>query len=284
MAFFSTIQLSQPDALSQYLSLSLESVEPLIVSRLLQLGRLTIHESQPGQLQPRCLLPSTDQNTRTWNEGLIDGLFVEEDAELIKRIPFSRAAKEDSLYWPYSSSGQYTCKSGSEMEFTDVKELLSWLFVEDKSVELFAFTAWMVWNQRNKIRASQNAVPLHLVTEQAKQKLNQFKADWRNPGVMVTDRNVGGSNWLCPQDGPTRSGGLYRNAEGVWVKGYSKVVHAELWVLRDGFILSVQLNIQNLVVKLDASLIVSFMNIVDIANGELVALIDDCRVQLRQIP
>nr|XP_023923041.1 uncharacterized protein LOC112034451 [Quercus suber] len=59
----------------------------------------------------------------------------------------------------------------------------------------------MVWNQRNKIRTSQNAVPLHLVAEQAKQKLNQFKADWRNPGVMVTDRTVGSSNWLCPQDG-----------------------------------------------------------------------------------
>ena len=30
-----------------------------------------------------------DLNTRTWNEELIDGLFVEEDAELIKKIPLS---------------------------------------------------------------------------------------------------------------------------------------------------------------------------------------------------
>ena len=38
----------------------------------------------------------------------------------------------------------------SEVEFMDVKELLSWLIAEGKSLELFAYTTWMVWNQRNK--------------------------------------------------------------------------------------------------------------------------------------
>ena len=38
----------------------------------------------------------------------------------------------------------------SEVEFMDVKELLSWLIVEGKSLELFAYMAWLVWNQRNK--------------------------------------------------------------------------------------------------------------------------------------
>ena len=71
--------------------------------------------------QPICSLESfenctmdliIDPNTRTWNEGLIDGLFVEEDAKLINKIPLSQAANDDSLYWPYSTSGHYTCKSG----------------------------------------------------------------------------------------------------------------------------------------------------------------------------
>ena len=82
--------------------------------------------------QPMCPLESfenytvdllIDPNTRTWNEELIDGLFVEEDAELIKKTPLSWAATEDTLYWSYSTSGHYTCKSGymflkqeSEME------------------------------------------------------------------------------------------------------------------------------------------------------------------------
>ena len=52
-----------------------------------------------------------DPNTRKWNEELIDGLFVEEDVELIKKIPLSLAATEDTLYWPYSTLGHYTCIS-----------------------------------------------------------------------------------------------------------------------------------------------------------------------------
>ena len=54
---------------------------------------------------------------------MTDGLFMEDDAELIKKIPFSRIATKDTLYWPYSTSGHYTCKFGymflkqeSEME------------------------------------------------------------------------------------------------------------------------------------------------------------------------
>lgn len=42
----------------------------------------------------------------------VDGLFVEEDAMLIKKIPLSRNVAEDTLYWPYSTSGNYKCKSG----------------------------------------------------------------------------------------------------------------------------------------------------------------------------
>ena len=73
-----------------------------------------------------------DLNTRTWNEELIDGLFVEEDVELIKRIPVSQAATEDTLYWPYSTSGHYTCKFG-----------------------------YMFLKQESKMEASQQVLPIH---------------------------------------------------------------------------------------------------------------------------
>ena len=53
-----------------------------------------------------------DPSTRRWNEELVDGLFVTEDAELIKKIPLSHNAAEDNLYWPYTPSGNYSCKSG----------------------------------------------------------------------------------------------------------------------------------------------------------------------------
>ena len=39
------------------------------------------------------------------------------------------------------------------------------------------------------------------MAEQAKQKLNQFRADRQNLEVQVTDSNVGGFRWICQQDG-----------------------------------------------------------------------------------
>ena len=74
----------------------------------------------PMQL-PTCPLESFENHTvatlfdpitRSWNEELVDGLFVIEDANLIKKITLSRNAAEDNLYWPYTPSGNYSCKSG----------------------------------------------------------------------------------------------------------------------------------------------------------------------------
>ena len=59
----------------------------------------------------------------------------------------------------------------------------------------------MVWNQRNKVRVNQQAVLLLQVAEQAEQKLAQFRANWQNTEVQVTDRNIGGLRWSSPQDG-----------------------------------------------------------------------------------
>ena len=74
----------------------------------------------PTQL-PTCPLESFENHiiatlfdpiTRRWNEELVDGLFVTEDANLIKKTPLSRNAAEDNLYWPYTPSRNYSCKSG----------------------------------------------------------------------------------------------------------------------------------------------------------------------------
>ena len=37
---------------------------------------------------------------------------------------------------------------------------------EGNSLELLAYTAWSVWNQRNKVRLNLQACPLHHVAEQ----------------------------------------------------------------------------------------------------------------------
>ncbi|KAK9985874.1 hypothetical protein SO802_030825 [Lithocarpus litseifolius] len=53
-----------------------------------------------------------NEENRTWNDEVIAGLFVPEEAELIKRIPLLKHPTKDKLYWPWTQSGQYSCKSG----------------------------------------------------------------------------------------------------------------------------------------------------------------------------
>lgn len=58
-----------------------------------------------------------------------------------------------------------------EIDFTRVKELLSWMIEEGKPLELLAYTAWIVWNQRNKVRLNLQASPLHQVAAQLAEML-----------------------------------------------------------------------------------------------------------------
>lgn len=53
-----------------------------------------------------------DPHTRQWNVEMVEGLFHEEEAEVIKQIPLSQLASEDILYWPYSNNCMYNYKSG----------------------------------------------------------------------------------------------------------------------------------------------------------------------------
>ena len=53
-----------------------------------------------------------NEESQTWNEQLIDGLFVPKEAELVKKIPLSRHSVDDKMFWPWTQSGAYTCKSG----------------------------------------------------------------------------------------------------------------------------------------------------------------------------
>ena len=64
-------------------------------------------ENTPPPRQPICPIEGFENHTvdllidpftRKWNEELINGLFVEEDAELIKSIPLSRTVTEDAFY------------------------------------------------------------------------------------------------------------------------------------------------------------------------------------------
>ena len=84
-----------------------------------------------------------------------------------------------------------------EIEYMGVKELLSWMIREGKSLELFAFTAWNVWNQRNKFKLNLHGNALDQVVEQSTIMLAQYQANMQVTEMQVSSRS-GGNRWWTP--------------------------------------------------------------------------------------
>ena len=53
-----------------------------------------------------------NHQTWSWGESLLVTLFSPQEVQLIKSIPLRNVLPKDFLYWPHSSSGTYTVKSG----------------------------------------------------------------------------------------------------------------------------------------------------------------------------
>lgn len=53
-----------------------------------------------------------DPETKQWNNDMLDGLFIPQEADIIRSIPLACVDAKEKLYWPLFQDGQYTCKSG----------------------------------------------------------------------------------------------------------------------------------------------------------------------------
>ena len=84
-------------------------------------------------------------------------------------------------------------------------------------------------------------------------------------------------------------GGVIRGQEGEWIIGFARPLGqtnsymAELWVLRDGLLLAKELDLNNLIVELDALSMVLFMKN-STCNLLLESLVTDCRNLLKAFP
>ncbi|XP_075665304.1 uncharacterized protein LOC142634963 [Castanea sativa] len=56
-----------------------------------------------------------DQITHKWDRNLLQGLFIPNEAKLIASIPICLNKVEDEVVWPFTPSGCYTVKSGSNL-------------------------------------------------------------------------------------------------------------------------------------------------------------------------
>ena len=83
-------------------------------------------------------------------------------------------------------------------------------------------------------------------------------------------------------------GGLIRDHDGKWVKGFMRnigqatSVAVEFWALRDGLMLAAQLGINHLHVELDAQVVVNLVLSKKAINNSCAALLNDCRYLLEQ--
>ncbi|XP_075669726.1 uncharacterized protein LOC142639425 [Castanea sativa] len=134
---------------------------------------------------------------------------------------------------------------------------------------VFPFGIWSLWLWRNKVvfRDTSSRRPL--------------KAETLARAVAFAFLGV---------NGRAGGGGLIRDSNGTWVSRYARAighttsVAAELWEIRDGINLCIDLNLTNVVVELDAKIVVDLLlkeegNV----NGNDV-LITDCKEGLQRIP
>nr|POE96986.1 putative ribonuclease h protein [Quercus suber] len=122
-------------------------------------------------------------------------------------------------------------------------------------------------------------------------KVNQrslIQVSWSKPPEGWFKLNTDGASGGNPSK--AGAGGLIRDSSGHWVKGFVRSigfatsVTAEFWALRDGLKLALSEGIQNLIVELDARVVVDLIN----SNVDSVKpyspLLCDCRCLLRRFP
>ena len=98
--------------------------------------------------------------------------------------------------------------------------------------------------------------------------------------------NADGASFGNP--GTAGGGGLIRDYYGSWVKGYMRhigfasSITVKFWALKDGLLLASQLGISQLLVELDAKVVVELLQSSKSSNNSFSSLFNDCRYLLHQ--
>lgn len=123
-------------------------------------------------------------------------------------------------------------------------------------------------------------------TPQKKHKI-AIPMKWNKPPIGWFKLNTDGASFRNPRK--AGAGGLIRDLCRNWVKGFSRSIGltssviAEFWALRNGLQLTIQLEIQNIKVELDARVIVDLINSTTVANRAYSSLLNDCRSLLGRL-
>ena len=111
---------------------------------------------------------------------------------------------------------------------------------------------------------------------------------WKTPQPHWHKLNSDGSALGCL--GLTGGGGLIRDHHGRCFKGFCRAIgwannlHAELWAVRDGLSLCIQLQLPDVELELDAKSVVDLLNSSNASIADYAPLVDDCRILMNRIP
>ena len=111
---------------------------------------------------------------------------------------------------------------------------------------------------------------------------------WEKPSEGWLTLNTDGS--LTGSGGLAGGGGLIRDGNGSWVTGFARKIGTatsfltELWALRDGLRLCLQIQAQTVCIELDAKAVVDALSSHSCTNTVIYSIMEDCRHLVNQIP
>ena len=163
---------------------------------------------------------------------------------------------------------------------------------------------WSIWTARNKAafegisfnhaaifqRLSSLAIELKFSLPQKVDKPPKETSliSWKPPPPGFLKLNTDGSTLGNP--GPANAGGLIRDTNGMWIRGFSRYIGTtnsfavELWGLRDGLDLARKLDISKLIVEVDVKAVVDIIltdNTLILDSHPYSALIQDCKYMIQ---
>uniref|UniRef100_A0A7N2MFF8 RNase H type-1 domain-containing protein n=1 Tax=Quercus lobata TaxID=97700 RepID=A0A7N2MFF8_QUELO len=79
--------------------------------------------------------------------------------------------------------------------FDSFKELVQWIFQNQKQQKLFAVMVWSIWSQQNQIRLHQPSCNSHLLAQTSKDRLEEFQAIQLSlkPRTVFSESNFSGA-------------------------------------------------------------------------------------------
>ena len=111
---------------------------------------------------------------------------------------------------------------------------------------------------------------------------------WEKPRARWLTLNCDGS--AVSTVGSAGGDGLVKDENGEWVMGFARRIGnasnylVELWALRDGLQLCLQIHAQTVVIELDVKAIVDAFNSPTVSNSVVSSIMDECRYLATRIP